>query len=94
MSNITEFNKEKIYKSKVEPLVDELRQICNQENLPMFLAVCTANSQSGTTYHKEAVTSTTHGVALKEDLIPKFINITLGFETIFPSEIPDILIEE
>ena len=93
MEKLTEFNKEKVYKEKIEKLVDELRQICNQENMPMFLAICTSNNKKCTTYHKEAVTAATHEVKLKEDLIPKFINVTLGFETILPNEIPDIEIE-
>ena len=88
---MTNFNKEEFYNEEIEKRVIELKQICAREKLPMFICICTQNDKNGTIYKKDMISPTTHGIELKENLIPKFVDVTLGFETVQPRQ--DIEIE-
>ena len=84
------FNKENIYNERIAEKVSELIQICNEERMPCFIAVCTENSKKETVYKKEALTAAIYGMELTDDIIPKLVNVTLGFDTVSPQEIEEI----
>lgn len=89
----TEFDKQDIYELKIQPKVAELVKICSREDIPLFVAACTKNDENGTEYQKEAVTPGTHDIKLKDDVITKFIDVTLGFEVVPPRSIPNLNFE-
>ena len=33
------FNKKAVYRDKIEPIINQLKSVCNVENLPMFVTV-------------------------------------------------------
>ena len=84
MNKYTVFDKEDVYTNEIEQKVIELKQLCNRERLPFFIAICTKNDEHGTEYKKEMLSAVTQEVRLKEDLIPKFVNVTLGFDIVQP----------
>jgi hypothetical protein len=86
----TVFNKEKFYTANIEEKVNELVALCSQEDIPMFIAICVSNDNKKTCFKKEVVTAATHNIHLKEDIIPKLIDVTLGFDTVLPSKMTDI----
>ena len=88
---LTKYDKTREYASEIEEKVTELIQLCNRERLPMFLAIAVKNDEEGTEYVKEMFSSASNNIYLKEDYIPRFINVTNGFMTIPPAE--DIEIE-
>lgn len=79
---MTEFDKKDIYEQVLKEKILELKLLCNRERMPMFIAVCTENSKKETRYEAELVGSYSNGIILKEDLVPKFLNVYNGFDTV------------
>ena len=44
------YDKRKFYKTKLEPLIHELKLQCNMEHMPMFVTVAVKNDKAGTEY--------------------------------------------
>ena len=88
-----DFNKESVYDNEIAELVEQIKRICSREKMPMFITVCTQNSKDGTVYRNDMISAATHNVALTDDRIPRFVNVTLGFNTVPPVEIPEIEFE-
>lgn len=86
----TEFNKEEFYNEEIEKRIIELKQLCNREKIPFFVAVCVKNDKHGTEYKKDMLTAQICDVELKDDIVPKLVNVTLGFDIIQPTTIPEI----
>lgn len=42
------YDKRKFYKTKLEPLIHELKLQCNMEHMPMFVTVAVKNDKAGT----------------------------------------------
>lgn len=80
---ITPFNKEHIYKTQIECLVDELVKLCTIHNLPMFFSCCVKNDENSSTYIRQCVPADAHGVNLTDDEIQKHVCLQLGFDTIY-----------
>lgn len=89
-----EFDKSDIYEKVIKEKITELKKLCNQERMPMFIAVCTENSKDGTHYEADIVGSYSSNIILKEDLIPKFINVFNGFDTVPPEETIEIEMDQ
>lgn len=83
---LTDFDKRDNYKDILEDKIMEIKRICHREKLPMFITVCVKNDESGTEYEKEMVSAATCNLSLKNDQIAKMVNVTLGFDTIQPTE--------
>ena len=79
---MTEFDKKDIYEKMLKEKIDELKKLCNQERMPMFIAVCTESTKKETHYEADLVGSYSNDIILKDDLIPKFINVFNGFDTV------------
>ena len=52
----------------------------------MFITVCLENTETQSVYEKEMISSATCGYELTDDQIAKHVNVTLGFDTIQPSQ--------
>lgn len=89
-----EFNKSDIYDKVIKEKITELKKLCNQERMPMFVAVCTENTEKGTRYEADIVGSYSNDIILKNDLIPKFINVFNGFDTVPHEDVTEILVDD
>ena len=49
------YDKRKFYKTKLEPLIHELKLQCNMEHMPMFVTVAVKNDKAGTEYASDMV---------------------------------------
>lgn len=83
---ITEFDKDAVYKSKIEPAVTELVKLCTIYGIPMYITCCVSNDATGTEYRNNCVSAETRGLNLTDDNIQKHLCIQLGFDTIYRSE--------
>lgn len=79
---ITPFNKNHEYKAFVADKVMELKQICHMYKIPMFITVCTKNTEEETCYEKDMISAATCGYKLTDNQIAKHVNVTLGFDTV------------
>ena len=87
---MTEFDKRDIYEKMIKDKVYELKLLCNRERIPMFFSACVENSKKGSTYESEIVGSCSNGIELKKDLIPKYINVYNGFDTVPHDEVLEL----
>lgn len=82
--NVTEFNKEEEYGKEIEAKIQELKLICNDAKIPMFVTVCMNSSNEETVYKSDVVGSKVNNIILKDDLIADLINVMNGFRTVPP----------
>lgn len=80
------YSKKDVYTEKIEPLILELKNICNSERMPMFVSVATDNQPEGTTYASEVVLAST-GTALTDNRIASILLSLNGFEIDYPDYI-------
>lgn len=80
------YDKRKIYRSKIAPLIKELKVRCNLECMPMFITVAVANSEEGTKYMNDAIHAGID-VTLKDDRISDVLLLLNGFESDMPEHI-------
>jgi hypothetical protein len=85
-----EFDKTDVFETEIQEKIDEILRICNRERIPMFFCAAVKNSPEGTEYRKEMFATSSNNILLKEDFIPKFLNVTNGFITVPPTEIVEI----
>ena len=90
----TIFDKEKEYEEQILPLMNALKVACNELAMPMFVSVCSSNSEKNTTYHSDMIPSVSNNIHLKKDIIPDFVNITNGFTTVWRQSTFEFDIEE
>ena len=81
---MTKFDKEAFYNEEIVKRVFELKQICAREKIPMFISFCVKNDKSGSFYKHDMISPGPHEIEIKDNLFPKFVNVTLGFDTIQP----------
>ncbi len=82
---ITPFDKRRVYKTKIAPIVDALRRACTENGVPMFFTAAVENKEDGTTaYETEMISAGTHEMELGDDRIAKMVNVINGFRVVFP----------
>ena len=86
MLNENFYNKKEVYEEKIEPIIRELKNVCNSERMPMFVSVATENSVEGTTYASDVVLAST-GTALTDNRISSILLSLNGFEIDYPDYI-------
>ena len=74
------FNKKAVYRDKIEPIINQLKSVCNVENLPMFVTVAIANDENGTTYKNEIIYASTD-TRLADHKIGKLLLLLNEFQT-------------
>lgn len=82
----TVFNKRDEYNSLIAEKVTEIKRLCHIHRIPMFITLCLENTESKSVYEKEMISSATCGCELSDDQIAKHVNVSLGFDTIQPSQ--------
>lgn len=86
MLNENFYSKKEVYEEKIEPIIRELKNVCNSERMPMFVSVATENSIEGTTYASDVVLAST-GTALTDNRISSILLSLNGFEIDYPDYI-------
>lgn len=66
------YDKRKFYKTKLEPLIHELKLQCNMEHMPMFVTVAVKNDKAGTEYASDMVLAGS-GTELENNRISKLL---------------------
>lgn len=66
------YDKTKVYHSKLEKKIQELKLLCNMERMPMFITVAVANSPKKTTYMNDMVLASA-GTKLTDDRISELL---------------------
>lgn len=87
---ITKFKKKDYYKNVIEPKILELKKICNDEKIPMFVAVAVSNNEKKTEYEYDFIGTNSNEIFLKDDKITDFFNVVLGFDVVPPKKIVNI----
>lgn len=82
----TTFNKRNEYESLILGKVEEIKRLCHMHKIPMFITVCVENTKDKTVYEKEMISASTCRYELIDDQIAKHVNVSLGFNTIQPSQ--------
>ncbi len=80
------YEKKKVFEEKIQPLLFQLKTICNAEKMPMFISVAVENSPSGTLYANDAVLAST-GVRLEDNRIADIMLSMNGLVTDYPDYI-------
>ena len=79
------FDKEKDYKKKIEPIINDLKFKCNIEKMPMFVTVCVKNTEEETKYRHNIIMAST-GLQLTDNRINRLLLKVRGLD---PETIPD-----
>lgn len=90
MPSTTIFDKTEVFDESIAPKIEEIIQICNREHIPIFISACVKNTEESSEYKTDMFASASNNIHLKNDLIPRFVNVTNGFTTIPPTDIIDI----
>ena len=85
MPEIVEFNKRNEY-NQIQKTVSELKTLCKKANIPFFFAACVENGKTTSVYELEMLSAAVCDAKLANDWLCRFVNITLGFDTVAPAE--------
>lgn len=80
------FNRENIFREKLEALTTELSELCKKNSMPFFWTICVENSEDGTRYISDGASAPGRGIKLKDDKISKHLAVVMGFDVTRPME--------
>lgn len=83
------FDKKAIYKTQIEPIIHELKRVCNLEKMPMFVTVAVKDNGSETEYKNEMVLASS-GRHLADNRIASILLKLNGFEL----DLPDYILKD
>lgn len=83
MNKITPYDKKEIYDKEIAPKIKELASLCIVNQIPVFISTCITNDEEKSTYKHELVAPDVQGLRLTDDMFIRFLNVTLGFDTVF-----------
>ncbi len=69
------FEKEEVYKSKVEPLLKEVKKICMTEKLPLYVSILVENQEKGATYVDEYISAESLGLKISDHRHADYIRV-------------------
>ena len=78
------FNKEKEYERDIEPLIRNLKELCNDHKIPFFVTCAVKDDGKKTTYKSEVIDPAFFDLDPVSDRIKDHINVMNGFTTIYP----------
>ena len=81
--NITEYNKEKEFSTKIKPQLDKIMYLCSIHKIPFFYTACVANSEKdGSVYKSDVSSAVSHNITLADDRISRHIDVSIGFDAV------------
>ena len=83
-----DFNKEQIYINEIQPLVEQINDLCKNRKIPMFFSAAIKEENGQTDYKTVFCSSAQTEQRLDDDHIAKHILVSRGFHVhAFPSEV-------
>ncbi len=70
----------------VKKKVNELLELCQCNQIPMFVAIATGEKDGKTEYYNQMFGAKAHGISLNEDKIQKHILVSNGFSVVPPRD--------
>ena len=70
------------YRTKVLPLVEQLKEILEKEEIPYFMTFCLANNKETSIFQQEGASSEVYGIELTKDQIKEHIKVANGFKAV------------
>lgn len=71
-----------VFKTEIQPKLDELMILCSQYQIPMFVTFAVKNTVNDTEYCNDQISCANAGVTLTNNLIPKLVDVMNGFDVI------------
>ncbi len=81
-------------KNEIIKKIDELLELCQYRNVPMFVTVAMEDDGSTTTYYNRMHSAKSHNIHLSDDQISKHILIADGFSAVPPRESLEVEMDE
>lgn len=69
----TIYDKTELYEHKVRPLIEEIKKICQVNQLPFVCSCATSNKDGETHYENDGVLTGSNGIVLYDDRMVKFL---------------------
>ncbi len=85
-----EYDKSKEIKECLIPKLKELENICVSFEIPYFVSFAVKDTDTSTQYLTKSLTPASKNVILNNDIFPRLINVTNGFETVAKKGIREI----
>lgn len=79
----------KIYEEKILPVIEELKKVCSECGMPVFVTVCTNNTDTATEYIADMISPLMLKQELTDDHFTKHLAVLNGFEV--TASKPDIV---
>ena len=76
------FDKKKRYDQVVAPIVEQLKEVLEREEIPYYMTFCLKNSADDTTFQAEGVSAEAYGIELADDEIKEHIKVSAGFKAV------------
>ena len=80
MSEVTPFNHKSVCKAKIDPLIQQIKQICIVNNMPFFICVPVSNDEKGTKYEYDGLMPNMFDINLTDDHLAKHLLVARGFD--------------
>lgn len=78
-ASLTVYDKEDVYRNKIEPLVKEIEKLCTVHGIPTFMTFCIKNDKESV-YKNAGVVPNSVRTVLADDRISKHLLVCVGFE--------------
>lgn len=84
------FDKKDIFEEEIEETLKKLTSLLRHYEIPYFFAIALKSDAEGTEYDFESHDEWISSCHMKDDKIPKFINVVNGFKTVLPGSIAEV----
>lgn len=84
-------NKEE--QKEITDKINELLELCQYRNAPMFVSVVLSDNGTLTEYHNRMYSAKAHNIHLSNDLIEKHVLVANGFVPVPPREAVELNME-
>jgi len=88
------YDKRKEFEEYIKPHLVGLKRLCLKYDLPFFFTACVENTDETSVYESEMYSGLAKGMELTDDYFPNLAKVMIGFDTKFPSNIPNLDPEE
>lgn len=75
------YDKKEVYESKIKGKVEEIAQLCRDNDIPFFFTACVENTENDSTYVAEASSPEVYGFSIEKNHFEDHVNIMNGFTT-------------
>ena len=76
----------RLYSEQLEPIIKQMKKICYENHVPMFVTIAVKDDGKETTYENTMVSSAIAEQKLSDDRIAKMVNVGMGYDVFLPDE--------